>query len=389
MPAWPAALPDLFTNLAGDPVTTPEAWEGRRAEIRHMLQERVYGFLPAELTMSVRVVKEAPVTGGTFRDVRLTFPGAPRDVREIKLALFLPRSARRRDGVPVFLIINKCGNQTVTTVRAVPASGEGYLHAKGCIDDEARPLPRGHDAAAYPIRTLLRRGYGFATLAASDVAPDSPEYPRVGVRSWIPATHQDPRRSWGTLMSWAWGLSRAVDYLADAPGVRADGIIAVGHSRRGKAALLAAAFDGRVSAVIAHQSGLGGTALMRGAKEEKRETAEMMTHGWWGYPLIGEPWGLKHFFSAAFKDDSPRPDELPYDSHFLVSLVAPRPMLDSQGTRDAWAGPASATSALAAATPAWTLFGAPGPEQKFQDKGHSLTTADWNLFLEFADRRVR
>jgi len=202
-------------------------------------------------------------------------------------------------------------------------------------------------------------------------------------------THEDIQKTWGVLMAWAWGYMRAMDYVESAKDLNPKRVVAVGHSRRGKAALLAAAFDERIPAVVPHQSGTGGTALMRGS--EKRETPDMMTKGWIGYPFIGEPRGLKHFFSEAFAKISADVDTLPFDSHFLISLVAPRILVDFQGEDDLWAGPASATAALQAAAPAWTLTAGNNSNlhQVVVADGHRLTKLHWLLIMDIVDTKMK
>src|SRR5205814_10272708 len=84
------------------------------------------------------------------------------------------------------------------------------------------------------------------------------------VRALLPRPKGESRGDeTATIMAAAWGISRAVDYLAQHPDLDAKRIAVVGHSRLGKTALVAAAFDDRIALAIPLQAGCGGTAPSR------------------------------------------------------------------------------------------------------------------------------
>src|SRR5205814_8679784 len=68
---------------------------------------------------------------------------------------------------------------------------------------------------------------------------------------------------WGALRAWAWGASRALDYLEKEPSVDAKHVGIEGVSRYGKAALVTMAFDQRFALVLIGSSGEGGAKLHR------------------------------------------------------------------------------------------------------------------------------
>ena len=119
--------------------------------------------------------------------------------------------------------------------------------------------------------------------------------------------------------------------------------IAYGHSRYGKAALLAAAFDGSIDAVISHQSGTGGASLSR---DKKGETVEKIMQS---YP---------HWFSAKYNADNKD-----FDQHHLLALIAPRPILLGNASRDVWSDPEGAFRAAQGASPIYQLYGKDGLRQ--------------------------
>ncbi|MET0545886.1 MAG: hypothetical protein ABWZ40_06220, partial [Caulobacterales bacterium] len=157
-----------------------------------------------------------------------------------------------------------------------------------------------------------------------------------------------------------------------------------GHSRNGKSALVAAAFDPRVSGVIAHQSGRGGAALTRSTLGE---TVAEITEK---YP---------YWFAPDFKNYAGMEQSLPIDQHQLIALIAPRPVLFTGGRSDGWADPEGAFRAIQGAQPAYQLMGSDGlkqPDMKHPDLtgdlsfyirggNHGSTTYDWNMFLDWMD----
>ncbi|VAW05634.1 Glycoprotein gp2, partial [hydrothermal vent metagenome] len=185
------------------------------------------------------------------------------------------------------------------------------------------------------------------------------------------------------IAAWAWGYSLMVDALEqDAEGPR--DYISWGHSRYGKSALLAAAFDDRISAVIAHQSGTGGASLNR---QKKGESVKAIVDG---YP---------HWFAKAYENYAGEEETMPIDQHQLLALIAPRPVLLGNARRDVWSDPNGAFRAAMGADPVYKLYGAQGLDQNRLDVWapaadiaywirpgtHGVVKEDWPAFLEFLD----
>lgn len=410
-PAQPA-LPNPLVMRDGRRVSSADAWRRqRRPELMALFQHYMYGHLPPppKRVEATLLGENAHALGGLahVRELRLTFgpPGAP----GLNLLVLTPRD--RREPVPVILGLNFCGNHVVLDDPAI-ALPAGWMpnSCPGCVDHRATEAGRGGNAASWDVRQVLERGYALATFYHGDLEPDTPDAPS-GIRAFaarggLKGTLRRPPRDrrcpacperyargeydWATLAAWAWGLHRAVDYLVRDPAVDRQRVAVFGHSRNGKAALLAGAFDERIGLILCHQAGCGGSAPSRGrVGESVRQINDR----------------FPHWFNAAFKRFNDTPERLPFDQHALVALCAPRPVLLSNATEDQWANPAGQFEVLRAADPVYRLLGVPGrlpPEMPpngrlaggrlgyFIRAGkHSTTPEDWKAFLDFADLHGR
>jgi hypothetical protein len=237
------------------------------------------------------------------------------------------------------------------------------------------------------LEQSIDRGYAVASFYGGDVDPDRPDE-RGGLRPFLKTLGgaAGPHEC-GTIAAWAWGLQRAVDYLVTVKEIDPKRIAVFGHSRLGKTALLAAAFDERIALAIPHQAGCGGTAPSRGKVGESVKQINDR---------------FPHWFCGEFKEFNEHPERLPFDQNCLAALVAPRPLLFSNAVKDTWANPRGQFDVLRAAEPVYRLLGAGGlgtadfpPTGKLigdelgyyiRPGGHSTTPADWKIFLDFADR---
>ena len=110
------------------------------------------------------------------------------------------------------------------------------------------------------VLPVLEHGYGVASVYYGDIDPDFDGGKPFGVRN----AYND---TWGSIGAWAWGLSRALDYLETDKQVDGKRVALFGVSRLGKTVLWTGAHDQRFALVIA-SSGL--LALM--ARVERRRT---------------------------------------------------------------------------------------------------------------------
>jgi hypothetical protein len=388
---WPDAahlpsqsgLPDPLIMFDGTRVTSKEQWfKERRPELKALFQHYMYGQMPpppSAMKWTIEHVDKNYFEGkATGKDVVISLgvPGAPR----IHLLVVVPNV--RKGPAPVFAGPNFCGNHTVVKDPSVPLP-MGWMPSScaGCTNNQATDAGRGTQVDTWAIEQSIDRGYAMATIYNGDVEADRPNAPG-GVRSAY------PDYDWGAIAAWAWGVSRAVDYLVSDPDIDAKRIAAVGHSRNGKAAIVAAAFDERIALAIPLQAGCGGTAPSRGKIGESVQRINT---------------SFPHWFNAEFKKFNEQPDRLPFDQHCLIALCAPRPVLLPNAVEDQWANPNGQFEMLQAADPVYRFLGAGGLEApqmpevgKLMDSTlgyyirpgkHSMTTADWKVFLDFADKQ--
>jgi hypothetical protein len=389
-PRGPAARPPVLGPFGADPVVkTPSEWTDRRAPLlREAFQREVYGRLPTAGPARVETVKALPPPAPDAVAEQWTVRvDAPEGTVRFNMVVVTPATPGPH---PVIVMQTFCGNRaamggmeaadllTPTPCGDVDAGLVGVLIEKLRIFGEfiARP----------PWDKVIDRGYAIATFYAGDLVPDRANGAAEAVARLQPDVPPADRA--GAIAAWAWAYSRAIDVLETDRRLDPARQTAWGHSRNGKAALLAAAFDPRIDAVIAHQSGKGGATLTRASKGE---SVEQITDA---YPF---------WFGSRYAGWAGREQSIPVDQHQLIALIAPRPVLIGTGRRDMWSGPHGAWRALEGAAPAYRLLGSPGLKQTrleepvwdgdlvyFLRKGrHGVTGEDWDAFLTFLDAQQR
>ncbi len=390
-------LPELLRCGSGQTVNKVDAWRKiRRPEILDAFSAQVYGRTP-KIPVHLRAEVTATCTnavGGLATRTLITLhlfdnPAAPK----IQLMLYVPNAARKP--VPVFLGLNYFGLASLEADPALPLTEQWMRDdaTKGIINHRATEATRGSHATRWPLELALRRGYGVATYYYGDLEPDHAEGWRAGLRGYLQKqagrTEAAPDE-WGAIGVWAWGLSRAMDYLATNPAVDAKRVVVFGHSRHGKTALWAGAQDERFAAVISNNSGEGGAAL---ARRDFGETIadSVRAFGFW--------------YCENYRRYAGHAAELPVDQHMLLALSAPRPLYVASATEDLWADPRGEFLSAVHAAPAYRLFGLEGlgtsemppPEHPVGQRigyhlrtgKHDITAYDWEQYLNFADRELK
>ena len=300
-------LPDPLVMFGGERIETKKQWlKKRRPELTALFQHYMYGTMPPAPWKPQFIVERVDrnVFDGKATLKQVTISLTKKESPAIHLLVLTPNS--RSKPSPVFLGLNFYGNYMIVNDPVVPLPA-GWLPsgAPGSTNNHATEAGRGKQVDVWAVEQTIDRGYAFATFYNGDVEPDRPNAPE-GIRAQLSGY------DWGAIAAWAWGLQRAVDYLVTDGALDPNHIAVVGHSRNGKAALVAGAFDERIALVISLQAGCGGTAPSRGTVGES--VKQINDH-------------FPHWFNSQFKHFNEQPEKLPFDQHELIALVAPRPIL--------------------------------------------------------------
>lgn len=299
-------LPDPLVFENGGAVKTPEDWwEKRRPEIVELFDREIYGRLPDNIpSVKWEVISEKDTTVGNYPIREKMLRGIvdnasyPDISVEIELLVATPQDAE--EAVPLVLhfgfIRSPWGNNTISPI-GLGSSGEPTWKEQ-----------------------LISRGWGYAVIVPSTIQADNGAGLRQGIIGLVNKGQHRKPDDWGSLRAWAWGASRAIDYFETDAAVDHDRLAIEGLSRYGKAAIVAMAYEPRISLGFIGSSGAGGAKILRRVFGEQVEN------------LAGT--GEYHWFCGNFIKyaSALTPDDLPVDAHQLVALCAPRPVFISAGS---------------------------------------------------------
>jgi hypothetical protein len=451
-------LPDPLKLKNGKKVTkASDWWSKRRPEIVEDFDREVYGRTP-KVTPKVKweLVSTTPGKNGDYEIITKQLQGVVDNSSypdiEVKIALTLVTPANATKPVPVVMQFGGgfgMPGQAGAAPEGTPygpsafstpmggrggAAGAGRAAAPGAGRAVAPgapapgQMPAGAGRAGAPgaapagagarggmpggfgggpagpnwMQQVLARGWGYATLAPNSIQADNGAGLTLGIIGLVNKGQPRKPDDWGALKAWAWGASRAIDYMETDKAVDAKHIALEGHSRYGKATIVAMAYDPRVWTAYVSSAGEGGAKLHRRNWGEIVENVAAQSEYHW---MAGN--FLKYAGPLQWND-------LPVDSHELIAMCAPRPVFlsagkggyDAEPGGDSWVDAKGTFLAGVGAGPVYKLLGQKpmetaefppintlvGADSAIAFKQHTSGHTDgpnWPVFLDFAAKHLK
>jgi hypothetical protein len=373
-------LPDPLVLKNGKKVTGKDAWwKQRRPEILEDFEREIYGRTPKNTPKVAWEVTSREDNGTTItkqlvgRVDNSTYP-----LVEVNIQLTLVTPSNAAGPVPVMMQFGSAPGARGRGPAAPPAAG---------APAPAAPVaPRWQDQ-------VLAKGWGYANIVPNSIQADNGAGLTQGIIGLVNKGQPRKLDDWGALAAWAWGASRALDYFETDKAVDAKQVGIEGHSRYGKATIVAMALDQRFAIAYVSSSGAGGAKLHRRKFGELVENVLAANEYHWmagNYFKYGGHW-----------------DALPVDSHELIALCAPRPVFISAGATngDGWVDAKGSFLAAAGAGPVYKLLGKKDlGATEFPPIDTALITGElgfrqhtaghtdgptWPTFLTFAERYIK
>lgn len=343
-------LPDLLTFSDGTAVTK-ENMGKRRKEILDILQKHAYGYMPPAPDYVKGEVtyfndKSAAAGFGIWKTIKLTFAIKDKSFT-FPTDIIFPKGVEK----PPLVVLSYFGS--------------------------------GPFREFIPVEFLISKGVALAAVCYNDVTSDNADF-SDGMAALFGERKGDA--DIGKIAMWAYAESRILDYVLATENVDTEKIAVAGHSRLGKTALVAGAFDERFKYVFSNSSGCAGAAIARSNTGERPHYITAHSDQW---------------FCKKYATYSEKEEEMPFDQHFLLAAIAPRKVYVASSQDDAWADPKSEHLCCCAASEMYGVYDIPGficedrapqPGDKFHEGNiayhmrpgfHFFSMKDWDMFIEY------
>ena len=348
--------PEILTFASGNAVSSPQEMDLRRAEILRILEKNAYGRMPAPEIVQGRIagINHKCCSGNAdclLLEVSFSFENGD---FSFPFRLYLPNRQER--------------SPLIVTINFSPSPFDQYV----------------------PLEEIIDNGFALAYIYYEDITADNNDFTDK-LAAFFPRTADG--QAPGKIGLWAWGVSRALDYICTWKQIDPSNIGIIGHSRLGKTALWCGANDERFRFVCSNDSGCMGAAYARSFHEGAESTASIARV-------------FPYWFCENFQRFAQEPSSMPFDQHMLLSCIAPRYLLVNSAEDDLWADPESEQNACIGASAAWRAFGQPGYLGKTEPYGandgclegnlayykrsgiHFLGRKDWLNFMAFIRKNM-
>jgi hypothetical protein len=371
-------LPDPLILNNGEKVSSTEMWwDQRRPEIKEFFDREIYGRVPENVpNVNWEVIS---ITKDTIQNIpaitkkllgHVDNSSYPLISVDINLTLTVPANSEKH--VPVMMEFGF----------SFPKDFKMTEQMKKFIDSMSNWKPM-----------VLAQGWGYAILVPTSFQADNGKGLTDGIIGLVNQGRPRKLDDWGTLRAWAWGASKALDYLKTDNSVDGNKVGIEGLSRYGKAAMVTMAYDQRFAIGFIGSSGEGGASLLRRNFGEMIENIASSYEYHW---MAGN--FLKYAGPLTAKD-------LPVDAHELIAMCAPRPVFISCGSpkiEGNWVDDRGQFMAAVGAGPIYKLLGKKdlgtnemppmgtalidGDIAFRQHFGGHTTLDNWSTFIKFAER---
>ena len=277
-----AKLPDPFMGLDGKRISSKADWKCRREEIGAMFEKLMFGTKPRNPEKV-----EGSYSGGTLT-INVTDKGTSG-----KFSVKISNAGTKDKPKPAMI-----------------GFGGGMMGGCGSLGNATNGL----DIAQI-------------TFNPDDVAPESGGGMFFNI-------YGGNTNNYGTIIAWAWGVSRVIDALEKTPeaGIDVKHLAMTGCSRWGKGTLAVGAFDERIALTIPQESGSGGASLWRVGAQVNKQKGKQFVQG------LNSAGSEGKWMISSFKNYDGKENTLPFDQHMLVAMVAPRALLILDNAGQEWLG---------------------------------------------------
>ena len=394
------SLEDPLMFVDGRKVRTSTDWIARRREILDLLSREMYGMEPPppEVLITEEFDEKIVLNGLAVRKQYKMWFRSDRTGPCLTWIVWIPAKPKKK--VPVILFLNYRGNHELVSDTDIPVQRGWISGFKHYSSEVTRGVMANPENAEYlPLKTIILRGYALMSACYAEASPD-PFYRYLEPYAQYPFAYTGIFELWGkrdkkrtdniaALGAWGWVLSRGLDLAGRIVEIDSSRSVVTGWSRLGKAALIAGARDTRFAVVSPVQTGGGGCPLL------KRD---------WGENVSTLNRYFTHWFCLAFAKYAESPHEtMPFDSHLLLSSIAPRALL-VQGFNDSWYDTEGEYLAVKAASPVWSFLGEDGmpdvPWPCDNDESaiggalgyvrrpgeHGMAADEWRRLMDFSDK---